>query len=169
MNTLIYTSCLGLFCLLAEILNLRKLLIPAVVIAITAIFGVNYMEWNQGGSFYNDMVRYAYVGARHEDSVSSMKPYYLLLWEAIKIGCREGYAIMDYGGATQFTNDGGLYAFKEQWSDKKIAISSYFYLNKSKTLPDVNKSAFTLASKVWKKMPLSAVKALSPFAIKQFV
>jgi NADH-quinone oxidoreductase subunit N len=57
MNTLIYTSCLGLFCLLAEILNLRKLLIPAVVVAITLIFGVNYMEWNQGGSFYNDMVR----------------------------------------------------------------------------------------------------------------
>jgi NADH-quinone oxidoreductase subunit N len=57
MNTLIYTSCLGLFCLFAEIFNLRKLLIPAVVIAITAIFGVNYMEWNQAGSFYNDMVR----------------------------------------------------------------------------------------------------------------
>jgi NADH-quinone oxidoreductase subunit N len=57
MNTLIYTSCLGLFCLLAEILNLRKILIPTVVVAITAIFGVNYMEWNQGGSFYNDMVR----------------------------------------------------------------------------------------------------------------
>ena len=57
MNTLIYTSCLGLFCLLAEIFNLRKLLIPAVVIGITAIFGVNYMEWNQGGSFYNDMLR----------------------------------------------------------------------------------------------------------------
>ncbi len=57
MNTLIYTSCLGLFCLLAEIFNLRKLLIPAVIIAITVIFGVNYMEWNQGGSFYNDMVR----------------------------------------------------------------------------------------------------------------
>jgi NADH-quinone oxidoreductase subunit N len=57
MNTLIYTSCLGLFCLLAEIINLRKFLIPAVIIAISAIFGVNYMEWNQGGSFYNDMVR----------------------------------------------------------------------------------------------------------------
>lgn len=57
MNTLIYTSCLGLFCLLAEILNLRKLLVPLVVLGITAIFGVNYMEWNQGGSFYNDMLR----------------------------------------------------------------------------------------------------------------
>lgn len=57
MNTLIYTSCLGLFCLFAEILNLRKLLIPAVVVATIAIFGVNYMEWNAGGSFYNDMMR----------------------------------------------------------------------------------------------------------------
>lgn len=57
MNTLIYTSCLGLFCMVAEMLNLRKLLVPLVVLGITAIFGVNYMEWNQGGSFYNDMVR----------------------------------------------------------------------------------------------------------------
>lgn len=57
MNTLIYTSCLGLFCLLAEILNLRKLLVPIVVLGIMAIFGVNYLEWNQGGSFYNDMLR----------------------------------------------------------------------------------------------------------------
>jgi NADH-quinone oxidoreductase subunit N len=56
MNTLIYTSCLGLFCLLAEILNLRKLLIPIAVLAITAIFGVNYLEWNQSGAFYNDMI-----------------------------------------------------------------------------------------------------------------
>jgi NADH-quinone oxidoreductase subunit N len=57
MNTLIYTSCLGLFCLFAEILNLRKILIPAVVLAIIAIFGVNAMDWNIGGSFYNDMMR----------------------------------------------------------------------------------------------------------------
>lgn len=57
MNTLIYTSCLGLFCLFAEILNLRKLLIPVVVVAVIAIFGVNFMDWNNGGSFYNDMIR----------------------------------------------------------------------------------------------------------------
>jgi NADH-quinone oxidoreductase subunit N len=57
MNTLIYTSCLGLFCLFAEILNLRKLLVPAVVVGLLAISGVNYMDWNHAGTFYNDMIR----------------------------------------------------------------------------------------------------------------
>ena len=117
--------------------------------------------------FYNDTVRYAYVGARHEESVSSMKPYYLLLWEAIKTASRKGYATLDYGGATPATNDGGLYAFKEQWSNKRAVINSYFSLNKSKTIPDQN--TFTLASTVWKKIPLPIIKAVSPLVIKQFV
>ncbi len=45
MNTLIYTSCLGLFCLIAEILNLRKLLIPVILIGLAGIFYVNSTYW----------------------------------------------------------------------------------------------------------------------------
>lgn len=45
MNTLVYTSILGLLCLAMEILNLRKLLIPFVLIGLTLIFGANVMEW----------------------------------------------------------------------------------------------------------------------------
>lgn len=50
MNTLIYTSCLGLFCLLAEILNLRKILVPAIILGLALIFYVNMNDWSFTGS-----------------------------------------------------------------------------------------------------------------------
>jgi NADH-quinone oxidoreductase subunit N len=49
MTTLLYTTCLGLFCMLAEILNLRKILIPAVIIGLAAIFMLNMQDWNHTG------------------------------------------------------------------------------------------------------------------------
>lgn len=49
MNTLIYTTVLGLLCMIAEVFNLRKLLIPLVIFGLTGIFYVNYTDWNQTG------------------------------------------------------------------------------------------------------------------------
>ena len=37
MDTLIYTCCLGLLCLVFEVLNLRRFLVPMVVIGLGAI------------------------------------------------------------------------------------------------------------------------------------
>lgn len=56
MNTLIATSALGVFCLLAEILNLRKLLVPMAVIGLLAILGLTISEFNTPASFYNNMI-----------------------------------------------------------------------------------------------------------------
>jgi len=47
--TLIYTCCLGLLCLVAEILNVRKLLIPVILAGLAAIFFVNFMDWQHVG------------------------------------------------------------------------------------------------------------------------
>ncbi|MFZ1675763.1 MAG: NADH-quinone oxidoreductase subunit N [Saprospiraceae bacterium] len=47
MNVLLYTCCLGLFCLVAEILNLRKILVPVIIAGLAAIFFVNVLEWAQ--------------------------------------------------------------------------------------------------------------------------
>jgi len=48
-NTLLYTSALGLFCMIAEVFNLRKIMIPAILAALTAIFYVNMNNWNHTG------------------------------------------------------------------------------------------------------------------------
>ncbi|HEY3387865.1 MAG TPA: NADH-quinone oxidoreductase subunit N [Saprospiraceae bacterium] len=49
MYTLIYTCCLGLLCLVAEILNVRKLLIPMILAGLVGIFFVNFMDWQHIG------------------------------------------------------------------------------------------------------------------------
>ncbi len=45
MYTLIFTCSLGLACLMAEILNLRKFLLPMILIGLVGIFLVNFMDW----------------------------------------------------------------------------------------------------------------------------
>lgn len=56
MNTLIAISGLGVFCLIAEIFNLRKLLVPVAVLGLLAILGLTVSEFNSPAAFYNNMI-----------------------------------------------------------------------------------------------------------------
>ena len=56
MNTLITISALGVFCLIAEIFNLRKLLVPVAILGLLAILGLTISEFNSPASFYNNMI-----------------------------------------------------------------------------------------------------------------
>ena len=56
MQTLIAISGLGVFCLIAEIFNLRKLLVPVSVIGLLTILGLNLTEFSTPESFYNNMI-----------------------------------------------------------------------------------------------------------------
>lgn len=58
METLIATSVLGLLCLLAEIINGRKILAPLVILGLLAILVLNGLAWNTNISYYNDMFRF---------------------------------------------------------------------------------------------------------------
>jgi NADH-quinone oxidoreductase subunit N len=56
MNTLIAVSGLGVFCLIAEIFNLRKLLVPVAVLGLLAILGLTVSEFNTPAAYYNNMI-----------------------------------------------------------------------------------------------------------------
>ena len=56
MKTLEYTSALGLLCMVAEMLNLRKFVWPLCVVGLLAIFGLNLNSWGVNTSFYHNMV-----------------------------------------------------------------------------------------------------------------
>lgn len=56
MNTLIAISGLGVFCLIAEIFTLRKLLVPVAVLGLLAILGLTVSEYNTPAAFYNNMI-----------------------------------------------------------------------------------------------------------------
>ena len=56
MNTLIAIIGLGVLCLLFEILNLRKIIIPVTVIGLLAVLGLTVAEFNTPASYYNNMI-----------------------------------------------------------------------------------------------------------------
>lgn len=56
MNTLIAITGLGVLCLLFEILNLRKILVPAMIIGLLGTLGLTIMEYSTPGSHYSNMI-----------------------------------------------------------------------------------------------------------------
>lgn len=56
MNTLIAITVLGIICLLAEIFNLRKAIIPVTVIGLLAALGLTINDFGVTESYYNNMI-----------------------------------------------------------------------------------------------------------------
>jgi NADH-quinone oxidoreductase subunit N len=56
MNTLIAITGLGVLCLLFEILNFRKAIVPVTIIGLLAVLGLTVSEFNSPGSYYNNMI-----------------------------------------------------------------------------------------------------------------
>jgi NADH-quinone oxidoreductase subunit N len=56
MNTLIAIIGLGVLCLLFEIINLRKALVPITILGLIAILGLTVSEYNMPASFYGNMI-----------------------------------------------------------------------------------------------------------------
>jgi len=56
MNTLIAITGLGIFCLLFEILNLRKAIVPITIIGLLGVLALNYYEFGSTASYYNNMI-----------------------------------------------------------------------------------------------------------------
>ena len=56
MNTLIAITGLGVLCLLFEILNIRKAIVPITIIGLLAVLGITFSEFNTPASYYNNMI-----------------------------------------------------------------------------------------------------------------
>ncbi|RKS99619.1 NADH-quinone oxidoreductase subunit N [Flavobacterium sp. 123] len=56
MNTLIAIIGLGVLCLLFEILNLRKAIVPVTIIGLLAVLGLTASEFNSTESYHNNMI-----------------------------------------------------------------------------------------------------------------
>jgi NADH-quinone oxidoreductase subunit N len=63
MNTLIAIAGLGIICLIAEIFNLRKAIVPVTIIGLLAVLGLPYMNIADAGTFNNMIVTDSYSTA----------------------------------------------------------------------------------------------------------
>jgi len=68
MNTLIAITGLGVLCLLFEILNFRKAIVPITIIGLLAVLGLTVSEFNSPESYYNNMI----VVSKFSTSFSSL-------------------------------------------------------------------------------------------------
>ncbi len=113
-------------------------------------------------------IEYGFAGANYR--YASLCPYYLLLWEVVKYGLAQGYTMLDFGGTTAEINDGNLYAFKARWCPEKKEIPYYFYASDSRHIPTLKKSfhLYLVYGKMWRLLPKTIIKAISPIIIRQF-
>lgn len=56
MNTLIAIIGLGILCLLFEILDARKAIVPVTIVGLLAVLGLNVSEYHSTASYYNNML-----------------------------------------------------------------------------------------------------------------
>jgi NADH-quinone oxidoreductase subunit N len=56
MESLIAITALGIFCLLAEIFNLRKAIVPVSIVGLLAVLGYSWYSYTGDASFYNNMI-----------------------------------------------------------------------------------------------------------------
>lgn len=68
MNTLIAIIGLGVLCLVFEILNLRKAIVPFTIIGLLAVLGLNISEFGSAESYYGNMI----VVSKYSTAFSSL-------------------------------------------------------------------------------------------------
>lgn len=104
-------------------------------------------------------------------SQSSMREYAdynpnnLLYWAAIEYACKNGYKFCDMGRSNI---DSGPYKFKKQWGPIIQPLFWQYYLYKANKIPALNPTnpKFSLAIKIWKRLPLIITKLIGPLIAK---
>ncbi len=94
-----------------------------------------------------------------------LSPNMLLYWECMTYGIESGYKLFDFGRGTI---DGGTYKFKKQWGGTERQLYWHYILPENTALPGSNKEnpKFSLAIKIWQKLPLAITKLLGPAIVK---
>lgn len=71
---------------------------------------------------------------------SAINPNHLVFWEAIKLACKNGNDVFDFG-ITDPKNE-GLVTFKERWGTKVMDLHRYYYTEKKDKSFIVNETSF---------------------------
>ena len=109
------------------------------------------------------IMRYAY-GASDEHFLS-LAPNNLLLWNAIKLGCIQGYETFDLG-RTAIDNQ-GLMEFKRRWGAIQESLPYYYYPAMA-GLASTSESSwkYRMLTGSWKKLPVPVAELLGGYLYK---
>lgn len=99
-------------------------------------------------------------------SAFALCPNFVLYWEVISHGCREGYRVLDLGRS--FKN-AGTFEFKRQWGAVPHDLPWLFVdvVPGAPTSVDRDASRFSPLIEVWKRLPLPVANLLGPWVRKR--
>jgi FemAB-related protein (PEP-CTERM system-associated) len=113
--------------------------------------------------FYEDQVLPYYGGAYRDTFQYAVNDF--MYWELMRYAARSGYRIFDFGRSREGS---GPYAFKCHWGFEPVPLPYQYILLRGQALPDLSPSnpRFSLAQRVWPRLPLPVTKVLGPLVTR---
>lgn len=118
------------------------------------------------GRLINGRIRFLYGdrcfawGAVTDYEYRDLQGGSLLLWEAMKRACEEGYSTYTFGRTREGT---GVYMFKKSWGGKKVWFDDYYYFpNGEVDIPDPEDEKYERVKDVWQHLPLKVTELIGP-------
>ena len=109
---------------------------------------------------FRDTIMVPWVSSLRE--AFQLCPNFVLYWEVIRWGCRNGYRMLDLGRS--FKNK-GTFEFKRQWGAAPHALPWLFIDARPGAAPSVDRDAsrFGRAVELWKRLPVSVANIVGPW------
>jgi FemAB-related protein (PEP-CTERM system-associated) len=110
--------------------------------------------------FFRDTIMVPWVSSLRE--AFALCPNFVLYWEVIRHGCREGYRVLDLGRS--FRN-AGTFEFKRQWGAQPHPLPWIFLDPRPDAPPPVDRDAgrFGALVQAWKRLPMPVANTLGPW------
>lgn len=101
--------------------------------------------------------------AASDDQYRNMSPNHFLFWESIKMACREGYKIFDFGRTSP--SNTGLMDFKERWGTQIVDLPYFYHSEKMMHKNGDRETSFIyrLTSKICRNTPEFALPYVGRF------
>jgi FemAB-related protein (PEP-CTERM system-associated) len=114
--------------------------------------------------FFRDTIMVPWVSSLREAFV--LCPNFVLYWEVIRFGCRNGYRVLDLGRSLR---NAGTFEFKRQWGAAPHALPWIFIDRDPRAAPPVDRdrSRFDRLVALWQHLPLAVANRVGPWVRRQ--
>ncbi len=115
--------------------------------------------------FYRDQVMPYYGGSTREGIRLATNDF--MYWNLLCYGAENGYTVFDFGRSKK---DSGAYHFKRHWGFEPTQLAYQYELTGQRELPDLSPAnpKFSLAIRIWRRLPLRLTQWLGPRMVRYF-
>lgn len=113
---------------------------------------------------FRDVIEIPWASSLRE--YNKLSPNMLLYWHSLKFAVERGFRLFDFGRSTP---DSGPYKFKAQWGATPVPLFWHYWVRGGGSLPELNPNnpKFSLAIKVWQRLPVALTRIIGPSIVKK--